>query len=75
METGDQDWTQLAMAFFALAHNDREAFDRLEQRLKETDVGRLCAAYLESGERDLIEQAGYLLTGTQQWYIYLGRSM
>jgi hypothetical protein len=75
MERGDRDWRRLAFAFFSLAHNDPTDFDKLEPRLKNTEVGRLCSEYLRSGDHQLIEKAGYLLTGTRQWYVYLGRSM
>ena len=75
MEKGDRDWRKLAFAFYSLAHNDATDFEALEPRLKDTEVGRLCAEYLRSGDHELIERAGYLLTGTRQWYVYLGRSM
>ena len=75
MEKGSKDWRKLAFAFYSLAHNDSRDFEALEQRLKDTEVGRLCAEYIESRDHQLIEQAGYLLTGTKQWYVYLGRSM
>ncbi len=71
----DKDWKKLAYAFYALAHNDQKAFDELEPRLKNTPVGKLCSEYIRSRDHQLIEQAGYLLTGTKQWYVYLGRSM
>lgn len=69
------DWRKLAIAFYSLAHNDQRDFDALEPRLKETEVGRLCADYIETRDHQLIERAGYLLTGTKEWYVYLGRCM
>ena len=48
MEKDDRDWYELAFAFYSLAHNDRTDFDALEPRLKETEVGRLCAEYIET---------------------------
>lgn len=75
MEKGDKDWWKLAFAFFSLAHNDPKDFNALEPELKDTEVGRLCSEYLQSKDYQLIEQAGYLLTGTKHWYTYLGRSM
>jgi hypothetical protein len=75
MERGDPDWRKLAFAFFSLAHNDPKDFEALEPWLKQTPVGRLCAEYIETRNHELIEQAGYLLTGTKQWYVYLGRIM
>lgn len=75
METGDEDWWELAFAFYSLAHNDPRDFNQLEPRLKNTEVGRLCAQYMQSGDQRFIEQAGYLLTGTKHWYAYLGRMM
>ncbi len=75
MEKGDKDWRKLAFAFYALAHNDPKHFDELEPELQDTQVGRLCAAYIESKDYELIDQAGRLLTGSRHWYTYLGRSM
>lgn len=70
-----KDWYKFAFAFYSLAHNDETDFWALEQRLKETEVGRLCAAYIESRDHQLTEKAGYLLTGTDHCYVYLGRCM
>jgi hypothetical protein len=75
VEKGDKDWRKLALAFYSLAHNDAKDFKALEPELKNTEVGRLCSEYLQTGDYQIIEQAGYLLTGTREWYIYLGRSM
>lgn len=73
MKKGDKDWRKLAFAFYALAHNDRKDFDELEQSLKDTEAGRLCSEYIKSKDSRLLDKAGYLLTGTKQWYVYLGR--
>jgi hypothetical protein len=75
MEKGDQDWWKLAHAFYSLAHNDTRKFNALEPRLKDTEIGRLCSEYIRSKDHHFIDKAGYLLTGTKQWYVYLGRSM
>ncbi len=75
MEKGDADWTRLAFAFYSLAHDDPSDFNALEPRLQNTEVGRLCAEYIRTGDNQLLDQAGYLLTGTHSWHIYLGRSM
>jgi len=75
METGDKDWWELAYAFYSLAHNDPKDFNALEPRLKNTEIGRLCSEYIRSKDHQFIDKAGYLLTGTKQWYVYLGRSM
>lgn len=75
MEKGDKEWRKLAFAFYSLAHNDPKDFNALEPGLKETEVGRLCSEYIQSKDRQLIEKAGYLLTGTKHWYLYLGRIM
>lgn len=75
MERGDADWRRLALAFFALAHGEARDFYALEAALQETEVGRLCAEYLRTGEAGLLERAGYLLTGTEEWSVYLGRMM
>ena len=75
METGDKDWWELAYAFYSLAHNDPKDFNALEPRLKDTEIGRLCSEYIRSKDHQFIDKAGYLLTGTKQWYVYLGRSM
>jgi hypothetical protein len=73
VEKGDKDWRKLAFAFYALAHNDASEFNALEPRLKNTDVGKLCSEYNQSRDHELIERAGYLLTGTKHWYVYIGR--
>ena len=73
MEKFDPDWRRLAFAFYSLAHNDPRDFQALEPELQDTEAGRLCAEYIRTGEAELLEQAGTLLTGTHQWYIYLGR--
>jgi hypothetical protein len=75
MEKGDQDWKKLASALFALAHHDPLEFNCLEPRLKETEVGRLCSQYLLSADSQFIEQAGRLLTGSDHWYVFLGRML
>jgi len=75
MEKFDPDWRRLAFAFYSLAHNHPEDFNALEAELQDTEAGRLCAEYIRTGDADLLEQAGYLLTGTYQWYIYLGKIM
>ena len=73
--THTQDWQCLARAFYALAHNDPGDFNQLEQELKDSEVGKLCAEYLRSGDYQCLERAGFLLTGTEHWYVYLGRHM
>jgi hypothetical protein len=69
----EADWRSLASAFYALAHGDPAAFDALPTALKAEAAGQLCSRYRETGEHALLEQAGRLLTGTSQWYVYLGR--
>lgn len=75
MEKGDDDWRKLTSAFYSLAHNDPREFNALEPRLKDTKVGRLCTDYIRTKDHEFIEKAGYLLTGTKQWYVYIGRCM
>jgi len=75
MEKGDKEWRKLAFAFYSLAHNDFKDFSALEPELKITEAGRLCSEYIKTKNHDLIEKAGYLLTDTKQWYVYLGRIM
>ena len=68
-------WKQLAFAFFSLAHGDFSLFRALPEELKETEVGQLCQKYIETGESELIDKAGRLLTGgSKHWYTYLGRT-
>jgi hypothetical protein len=74
-QKGDKDWRKLASAFYSLAHNDPREFNALEPRLKDTEAGRLCSEYMRTKDHEFIEKAGYLLTGTKQWYVYLGQSM
>ncbi len=75
MKETEQDGWRLAFAFFSLVHHDPRHFNELEPRLKDTLAGRLCSEYLELGDHQLIEKTGYLLTGTEHWYTYLGRMM
>lgn len=66
-------WTALARAFFAAAHGSRREFDETPAAIRESAVGALCAAYLETRDHALLDQAGTALTGTREWYTYLGR--
>ena len=75
MKPTDPGWRELAVAFYALAHNDERRFHALDAWLKDTEVGLLCQEYILTGDHERIEEAGYLLTGTKQWYVYLGRGM
>ena len=75
MKPGDPGWRKLASAFYFLAHNDEREFHALDAGLKDTEVGLLCQEYILTKDHQRIEEAGYLLTGTKQWYVYLGRSM
>ena len=75
LDRSSKEWRKLASAFYSLAHNDQREFDALEQELKETKAGRLCSEYIRTRDHQLIEQAGYILTGTTYWYVYIGRSM
>lgn len=73
MDTSQEDWWKLARAFYALAHQNPADFERLEERLKETDVGRFCREYIRTGDFQSLNRAGRLLTGTDHWYVFLGR--
>ena len=75
MDRSSSEWRKLASAFYSLAHNDKREFNALEPKLKDNIVGRLCEEYLRTGDHELIERAGYLLTHTKQWYVYIGRCM
>ena len=68
-------WRLLARAFFDLAHGDAGAFDQLAPALQASRIGLLCARYRQTRDPDLRDQIGVLLTGSQEWYIVLGRSM
>ena len=70
-----EDWWKLAGAFYSLAHNDFKEFLALRADLRATAAGELCSRYIETGEHDLVEQAGRLITGSKHWYTYLGRIM
>lgn len=73
--SGDQtqDWNALATAFFALAHGSRSEYDALPDVLRDSQVGKLCGLYLENRDPELLDKAGLLLTGSRDWYTYLGR--
>jgi len=61
------------LAFYALAHGSRAEYDALPVTLRESQVGRLCGLYLENSDPELLDQAGVLLTGSRDWYTFLGR--
>ncbi len=69
------EWRQLAGAFYALAHGVDKEFTALPESLKGHPAGQLCAEYIRTGERATLDRAGHALTGTKEWYVYLGRSM
>lgn len=69
----DSRWRQLVFAFYGLAHNDPKLFEALPDDLKATEAGRLCQAVIDAGNLDGIHAIGVLLTGSQQWYTYIGR--
>ncbi|MBN2078116.1 MAG: hypothetical protein JW838_04065 [Spirochaetes bacterium] len=69
----EENWRKLAAAFYDLAHNDFRKFEGLPRPLKDHPVGKLCAKYMETGEHEYVEKAGRELTGTDEWYVYLGR--
>lgn len=69
----EKEWRDLAAAFYDLAHNDFRKFEALPLSLKDHPAGRLCAKYIETGDHEFIEKAGRELTGTDEWYVYLGR--
>lgn len=75
MDKGDNEWRRLAFAFYALAHNDFKHFNDLEPELQQTEIGQLCLEYIKTRDFQLVERAGYLLTGSKDWYTYLGRIM
>jgi hypothetical protein len=68
-----EEWYALARAFFAIAHGSRREFDELPGHLRENSVGVLCARYLENRDHSFLEQAGLALTGSRNWYTFLGR--
>jgi hypothetical protein len=67
-------WLDLAAAFYALAHGDSGSFLALPEELQEHPAGRLCARYMETGELEDLNHAGYAITHTRHWYVYLGRT-
>jgi len=68
-----EDWTELALAFYAVAHGSRTEYDALPALLKESPAGKLCGLYLENPDPELLDQAGLILTGSRDWYTFLGR--
>ena len=71
----ESEWKSLAGAFYDLAHNDFRSFQELPDSLKECAIGRLCSQYVETGNHEYVEQAGMEITGSKDWYVYLGRIM
>jgi len=69
----EKDWKALANAFYSLAHNDMKDFDALPTRLKLHPIGRICTRFIDTGNSKYIEEAGYALTHTREWYVFLGR--
>lgn len=68
-----EEFRQVAFAFYGLAHSDSTLFNELPDHLLHTDEGRACQRYVESGNRDDLETAGRVITGTRHWYTYIGR--
>lgn len=68
-----REWKALASAFFALAHGSRSEYDALPDVLRDSQVGKLCGLYLDNRDPELLDQAGFILTGSRNWYTYLGR--
>ncbi len=68
-----EDWTELALAFYAVAHGSRTEFDSLPATLRECPVGILCERCLESSGSTLLDETGFALTGSRDWYTFLGR--
>lgn len=75
LEMTYDDWRKLAEAFYSLAHNDFKDFMALPPHLKETPAGLLCKEYMDKRDHELVEKAGYLITRSKCWYVYLGRIM
>ena len=70
-----KEWRRLAEAFYDLAHNDFDAFIALPEKLQNLPAGKLCTRYMETGDHDLLDQAGYILIRSKQWRVFLGRIM
>lgn len=73
-QENNQQWVQLATAFYSLAHNDERLWRELPAFLHETDVGMICEEYFKSRDDQLIFKAGELLAG-KHWFTVLGRSL
>jgi hypothetical protein len=73
-QQSNQQWIELATAFYSLAHNDEKLWRELPSFLRETDVGLTCEEYLKSRDVELINKAGEMLAGAQ-WFAALGRSL
>lgn len=69
-----EDWFALARAFYAVAHCDFEAFRNLPEHLRKHPAGLLCAEYIETRDTDTLNSAGYMITHTSHWYVFLGRT-
>jgi len=57
------------------AHGKEDDFLALVDELKNHLVGKLCSEYLRTGEREILDRAGYALTHTKHGYVFLGRCM
>lgn len=75
LNLAQKEWWSLAGAFYCLAHNDFKKFNALPEKLKKHPVGILCSEYMETRDHALVDRAGYILTHSHHWYVYLGRIM
>ncbi|HNT29471.1 MAG TPA: hypothetical protein PKL83_00785 [bacterium] len=75
LHMAEADWWKLALAFYDLAHGDLHRFEKLPKRLRKHDIGQLCRCYVETQDYAYCDEAGRQLTGTDAWYVYLGRCM
>ena len=73
LQLSKTDWNKFALAFYELAHHDFDRFDQLPPDLKKHQVGVLCSKFIKTADNDFLDQAGHLLTGSRDWYTYLGR--
>jgi hypothetical protein len=67
------EWFSLLAAFYALAHSDQGPFHALPLKLRTHPAGELCRLFIDTGDSDLLNEAGLMLTGTENWYVYIGR--
>lgn len=68
-----EEFRKMCGAFYAAAHNDFSLYETLPDHLKKTEAGQKIAALNTDNSAEARNRVGIYLTGSEQWYTYIGR--